>query len=102
MRVILPNSRAYDRAGTGNHSLFSNMHCCICGRGIVSISERKWSHFLLLVRAADGRCEYAISHPAEATEIEWSHGAWIAPIGPDCLAKYPDLRRLVVGFEEQL
>src|SRR5579863_6634506 len=86
MRLILPNTKAYDAAGK-NHSLFSNEHCCICGRSITKNSE-----WFLLTRAEDGSCEYVIHHPNDATPDERRHNLWLAPVGNDCLRKHPELK----------
>jgi hypothetical protein len=89
-RITLPNLRAYGRAGVGDHSLFSQKHCCICGKEIAS--ETDW---LLLARAADGSFEFAILHPNDATLDERQAGLWVAPIGPDCLRKNSVLKEFV-------
>jgi hypothetical protein len=94
MKTLLPNTRAYDAAGSGDHSLFSPEHCCVCGKPIGLHST-----WLLLTRAADGACEYAISRPDDATVDEIKSGMWLAPIGPDCLRKHPELKHAVLDSD---
>jgi hypothetical protein len=96
VRLKLPNSRAYDRAGTGGHSLFSTEHCCICGAKVDASAE-----WLLLARADDGKCEYAISHPSECTPEEIQSSLWVAPIGPGCLRRNPELQFAVLAGRER-
>jgi hypothetical protein len=93
MRVKLNNAKAYDRAGTGDHSLFSNEHCCICGK---KIEEPEF--WLLLTRAVDGTQEFAISNPSEATKEERRDCLWLAPIGSDCLKRNPHLEDLLIRW----
>ena len=93
MRVVLDNSKAYDRATKGSSfSLFSVDHCCVCGK-----PTNKGTEWLLLTRAEDGACEYAISHPDEASKKEIQAGLWLAPIGPQCLKEHPELQHAIVG-----
>lgn len=97
-RIVLPNTRAYDAAGTGDHSLFSREHCCICGR------PAKGDNWLLLARAPDGTREFAISSTVGLSDEE-RRSVWIAPIGPDCLRQHPELRfalLVTVSDAEQL
>jgi hypothetical protein len=90
MKTILPNERAYDKVG--DHSLFSAEHCCICGRP--TLPDNEW---LLLTRAADGACEFAISYPSDASADEIRSGLWVAPIGSECMLKHPELRHAKVA-----
>lgn len=91
-RIKLPNTRAYDRAGTGDHSLFSDKHCCICGKSVTDPQD-----WLLLSRASDGTFEFAILHPTDATAQERETSLWVAPIGSDCLRKNTALKPFVIG-----
>lgn len=52
----------------------------------------KGAEWLLLTRAEDGSIEYAISHPDEATPDERKHNLWVAPTGPECLKKHPEVK----------
>lgn len=91
-RIKLPNTRAYDRAGTGDHSLFSDKHCCVCGK---SVSDPQ--NWLLLSRAEDGTFEFAILHPTDASAAEREASLWVAPIGSDCLRKNSALKPFVIS-----
>lgn len=92
MRTILPNEAALDRKDRQNFSLYSPMFCCVCGRKCHN--SENW---LLLTREETGLCEYAISHPLDATEKERDLALWVAPIGSDCLRKHPELKHAVIG-----
>lgn len=83
-KVKVPNLRAFDRAAKGDFSLFSERHCCVCGKEIKDTAEADW---ILLTRAEDGAFESAILHPSDATDGERKAGLWVAPIGADCLRK---------------
>lgn len=83
-RITLPNGRAYDVAGKGKQSLFSTEHCCVCGR------PAKGDNWLLLFRAEDGSREFAIGSTVGLT-VDERRSVWIAPIGPECLRKHPEL-----------
>lgn len=91
MRTTLPNEKAYNRLGRAGISLFSADYCCICGQK--TDVESEW---LLLIREEHGREEYAISHPSDATLEEIRCALWVAPIGPDCLRRHPELRHAVL------
>lgn len=91
-KIKLPNERAYDEAGKGDHSLFSTEHCCVCGR------PAKGDNWLLLSRAADGSREFAIASPLHAEE---KRSVWIAPVGPECLRQHPELRFALLVTAEQ-
>jgi hypothetical protein len=92
VKTVLSNGKAYDRASTGpSFSLFSPEHCCVCGK-----ETRKGSEWLLLTRDVSGSQEYAISHPSDATIEEIRSSLWVAPIGPDCLRKHPELRHAML------
>lgn len=94
MRTTLPNGAAYDRASKGpSFTLFSSEHCCVCGKGISDLPNACW---LLLIRATDGKEEYAISSPKDATVDELKGSIWVAPIGPDCLRKHPELHHALI------
>lgn len=92
MKIVLKNLKAYDAAGKGDHSLYSCDHCCVCGKQVVATVE-----WLLCVREITGACEYAIKHPDDATSDERRNGMWVAPIGRDCLKKFPQLKMLVLS-----
>jgi hypothetical protein len=99
MKLRLPNESAYQRSqsrgaqGSG-YSLFSAQHCCICGEAI-----RRTAEWLLLTRELDGSVEYAITHPEDAPPAMRVHNLWVAPIGPDCLRKHPELEPLLLRRE---
>jgi len=99
-RIKLPNDKAYDRASArgreSGYSLFSEKHCCVCGK---EIKFRAWTDWLLLSRADDGSFEFAILHPNDATAKEREAGLWVAPIGPDCLRRHPELAPFVLPGE---
>lgn len=90
-RIKLPNTRAYDRAGTGDHSLFSDKHCCVCGKPVSDPQD-----WLLLSRRDDGTFEFAILHPTDATADERQMALWVAPVGADCLRKNSELKPFVI------
>jgi hypothetical protein len=92
MKTILPNDKAYDKRSKEGYSLFSDRHCCICGKEVKN--ESKW---LLLARKFDGTYEYAISEARDADfEDLKANGLWIAPIGLNCLRKYPELKHAII------
>lgn len=95
-RIVLPNTRAYDKAGKGHYSLFSRDHCCVCGK---YITLENVTADLLLTSAIDGSREFAILHPSDATREERLANLWVAPIGSDCLRKHPELKPFVIGAE---
>jgi hypothetical protein len=91
-KTILPNGKAYDAAtGGAAFSLFSPLHCCVCGKPVGNARESRAKDWLLLTRAEDGRCEYVIGSIQDASLEEIKAGLWIAPIGPDCLKQHPEL-----------
>lgn len=92
-KLRLPNERAYERAGTGKHSLFSQEHCCICGKSVGLKTE-----WLLATRETDGGFESAIHHPEDANPSErHGHDIWVAPIGSDCLRRHPEFKTFVLN-----
>jgi hypothetical protein len=106
VKIELPNSLAYEKAGNGDHSLYSPEHCCVCGRKLINLHINIGSSsavaWLLLTRATDGSREYAISGPQIATHEELQSGLWIAPIGPDCLRKHPELHSALISNDAQI
>jgi hypothetical protein len=98
MRTVLPHGEAATMKSRkwATHSIFSPLHCCVCGKALGDAKERRARNWLLLCRAEDGVCEYAIGHVLDASLEEIKAGLWVAPIGSDCLEKYPELEHALL------
>jgi hypothetical protein len=94
VKIKLPNERAYDRLAKHDFSLFSQKHCCICGKPVNARTD-----WLLATRELDGGFESAIHHPDDAPLCDSPNkmpDLYVTPIGPDCLRRHPELRTFVL------
>lgn len=109
-RVRFTQTPSWDRFADRGGDIYGDANCCLCGRELLNGPAR----LIMLTRTNDGEWwAIASTAPVQSDERHFDHFA--LPIGPDCLAKHPELvfalvrscsvcrgpqRRVVLGVEQ--
>lgn len=88
-RLMLCQADSWDRFA-GQHSVYSEEHCCYCGKPIKPNAAR-----LRTCRTSDGEWWLIPDRPLAEDERE-PFGMVVLPIGPGCLRRHPEFRFAIV------